>query len=873
MRTGNDDGRNATPMPQIKRWDRSLGMTINTVEIATDGATLAAATNDGVHVFDRDGAERWHFATQKPVNDIAVAQNGGYLFGGTASRVFCLDGEGNECWAHSVSRPVRCVEYTDAGKYVVVGSENKYVYIIGLKGEMIFKQRSTAVVQTAAISDDGNFFVLGSGPSILFYGKGGHLYWKYTTRFDVGNLALSDTGSYLVANSLAEIYCLDARSRILWKHVGISVTESLAISPTNEYIICGTRDKKVLCYATNGMLLWSVDSRGPISSIAVAKKGQHILIGSNDGNIYLVTRHGRYISNLTLDGAVSAMAITPEGTDIMVASEHNTLYFIENPIVYSSILDDITHQLEEVTKYGIVTDELETKMERASDAFSNRDYRGGAESVKSIRYAVDEALKDHALEQTPPVQKRVKRLKNRDVDVAELEVDLKRTVQCLKQDRYRAALEMLFDIDARADELEKIEAERSRRRKAARAEKALKAAREEIKAVKSRGVSTSVVEKLVRLADEALAEGDADSAYSYGEKARRSAKKAERKHLIRMARKKIQMMEDLITDARQHDVDVKEAARTLRASREALKKKQYETVRKNADALEERLSRLTIRNSAAYTRAKSEIDRLRETIDTMGIAGIQDVSRAEGFLLDAMDMLEHDPKAAEERATRAKILIEKVKRNYKRILSEIEAARERLNARRQSIPEAHTAGGLIDEARFLLDSGAFRRAKGYIQKAERIIGRADEPSDVEPSAVGTRSAETPPTVDEAFEIEWEEPSTAREAGAEPGVEGAPPGTAAVEAVVEWEVDESESGTEKAADALGSAPSDTGTEKPTGAATDEDDMRICRNCGATIPPGFRFCGKCGTKLERICPQCKTPVPDGFMFCGKCGTKVD
>ncbi len=47
---------------------------------------------------------------------------------------------------------------------------------------------------------------------------------------------------------------------------------------------------------------------------------------------------------------------------------------------------------------------------------------------------------------------------------------------------------------------------------------------------------------------------------------------------------------------------------------------------------------------------------------------------------------------------------------------------------------------------------------------------------------------------------------------------------------------------------------------------------CSNCGSDIPPGFKFCGNCGTKLAPQCPGCGAEVPEGFKFCGQCGTPL-
>ncbi len=51
--------------------------------------------------------------------------------------------------------------------------------------------------------------------------------------------------------------------------------------------------------------------------------------------------------------------------------------------------------------------------------------------------------------------------------------------------------------------------------------------------------------------------------------------------------------------------------------------------------------------------------------------------------------------------------------------------------------------------------------------------------------------------------------------------------------------------------------------------------FCSNCGASLMPGAKFCGMCGTKVQEkpVCPNCGAEVAPGAMFCGMCGTKLN
>jgi class 3 adenylate cyclase len=47
---------------------------------------------------------------------------------------------------------------------------------------------------------------------------------------------------------------------------------------------------------------------------------------------------------------------------------------------------------------------------------------------------------------------------------------------------------------------------------------------------------------------------------------------------------------------------------------------------------------------------------------------------------------------------------------------------------------------------------------------------------------------------------------------------------------------------------------------------------CAHCALENPPGFAFCGQCGTKLAFLCASCGFGNPGGFTFCGRCGSRL-
>lgn len=52
----------------------------------------------------------------------------------------------------------------------------------------------------------------------------------------------------------------------------------------------------------------------------------------------------------------------------------------------------------------------------------------------------------------------------------------------------------------------------------------------------------------------------------------------------------------------------------------------------------------------------------------------------------------------------------------------------------------------------------------------------------------------------------------------------------------------------------------------------DGMTLCPSCKAQLPPGSKFCNRCGAKLGQKCPNCGAEITADSAFCSECGVKL-
>jgi len=261
--------------------------------IATNGPSLFAATNSGVHV-SIDGGQYWNLLSTSPQGALCLTQSGSYLLAGTSGNGVYVSRDSGANWVQTLTLyTVPCI--ISGGGRVYAGTLGSGVY--SSKDNGLTWNSSSAGLTGGALSVWQFVFQGGS----LFAATGGGVYQS-----------TDDGGS--------------------WTQAGTGLpgaTEDLA--GNGSVLVAGTSSQGVYVSTDNGVS-WSPANNGlpDLHVKALAWNANRLLVGLGSAGVYTSTNNGvtwAYSCNGIPDGPAMALAVS--GTTL-IAGGFRTGVFISN---------------------------------------------------------------------------------------------------------------------------------------------------------------------------------------------------------------------------------------------------------------------------------------------------------------------------------------------------------------------------------------------------------------------------------------------------------------------------------------------------------------------------------------------------------------
>jgi WD40 repeat protein len=267
----------------------------NSVGMSTDGTRIAAAMDDGLHIFFPNGTVCGSAGTE-PATHVAVSGDGGTIVTGDKQGTLQIyNGTGSKVGATAVikkeSTTVLNLATTRNGS-VIAATDSQGLYLYTRAGKVRWKTDFDSP-SALALAANGTLVMIGGLHSVLLYNAtstSAEKVGEYDTGGRVDSLATSTDGTRtVVGTENKKVTLLNETGDALWSHPTGDWANLVALSDDASVIAAGSMDKKVQVFFQNGTLRWGYDLSTRPTALAVSGDGTSIGVGCEDGTSYLFT--------------------------------------------------------------------------------------------------------------------------------------------------------------------------------------------------------------------------------------------------------------------------------------------------------------------------------------------------------------------------------------------------------------------------------------------------------------------------------------------------------------------------------------------------------------------------------------------------------
>ncbi len=224
-------------------------------------------------------------------------------------------------WEHKIDSTVSSVAISNSGDYIVVGA-GKYVYFFNKTRDLVWKNETDWDVLSLDVSFNGTYVAVGDEFSIYLFNKTGYKLWEKEMNDYIRDIEMSKDGEFIAAGSSDRyVYLMDNKGDEIWKYKTDVAVQGIAISRHGDYIAGGTSTGKVYMLNKDSELLWKYDVGRYVGDVSLFY--ENLVIASDD---LRRVKNGELIWKKTVDGRVISTEFSKDGNTIAALTDKNYAY-------------------------------------------------------------------------------------------------------------------------------------------------------------------------------------------------------------------------------------------------------------------------------------------------------------------------------------------------------------------------------------------------------------------------------------------------------------------------------------------------------------------------------------------------------------------
>jgi len=834
-----------------KNWDFDYPG-IQQISISDHGNACAASTKDNkILWFDGDSGFRWKVPLEYRINDIKTAGLGNHVVVATNKGFFKIDQSGQVVWNHPTPKPALAVTVNHFGTQITGTTEDRRIHTLNSSGKLIETQKVKDKLLDLTTSGSDEFLLCRAKSDVYLLDAQGHPLWNYKTIFGANEVAFSHKGNFFVAGGLDTVFCMTNDKQILWKTTAIGKVTAISIPASDDGVVVSFNNGIVQYIDMKGSIKWQFKYGSNILDAKASGNGKFLMVSTSERSIVFTNNQGQMLWSIDLANSQRHVAMSSLGVKLYCASQKNISCF-ENLLAVPDQYNAASQALKQLEALGAQVDKAKASLQQAKTAISQQQMEIGSNISRQIFNAANNQRHKLVVQKMGEVQRSIKAKAKEGVDVSDALAQYKRMQKSLAVRDYNPVIEGINTTESRL-------AESEARQEAKAFEDRFLSLNQMIKDAEAEGLDVQLLQHRFQQIRTLYGNGEKDEAQKNLKELEVEANNTLRSY----HQKKVQEGLESLNGAMEGFSDG--SIRDQLDSTIAQVRYQMEQgnlldargmINEGLKFLEE--ARKNRKVYDAISSAEENLTKARE----YGM----DVDKHEASLTEVKNIVEEGNLTHAFTVVRSvSIELEKMVRDREIFQRNMEDFQTNFDTLQGLVSRASGMGQdtaqldmNLEQARSFAEKGAFQKADERLDKISRMLERMgvsnkSEGSDQASIPMPAQASESPGASTDTSSHDG--PMHKVPQPQVPEKTSSPPSDKSTDSPVQ-EVVKSQSLDEQPSDSgpgdgggsdlfeLGTVPQpSTGSHE--GASPGVE--KTCPNCSADIPPGFAFCGKCGTKI--------------------------
>lgn len=306
-------------------WTATSDKTVSSLAVSGNATTIAAG-GEHLYIFNQSGRQS---GVTWGSRGVAVSRSGDMIAAAMDDGVHLFDPSGYEIWLRPLLS-ASSVAMTSNASLIVAGTEKGVIAGIDKNGNLIHQGELTSLssgsnwIEAVAVSGNGSINVVADSDGLYAFDKSGRDLWRFGFIRPV-SLGLTGNGSLVVAGGTSGVLICNRTGVEMGRYYKGSPITAVAVPVNGTFGVAGDEKGTLVLLNSAAWPQWTYSAGSPITAVTVTADGALIAAGTQDGSLLLFGNSGYLFWKTKFPSPVTALAFSPDGWYLAAGTSTGTV--------------------------------------------------------------------------------------------------------------------------------------------------------------------------------------------------------------------------------------------------------------------------------------------------------------------------------------------------------------------------------------------------------------------------------------------------------------------------------------------------------------------------------------------------------------------